>query len=207
MEGSVVTARDTMMANIKQALGPAAEASREQAGTGVPARTRGSAPQFSESLAALGGQVFEVANIAEARERVDQVIAGRSFIASAAPIVKACGFATEFSREACARAEIGITSADFALADTGTLVFLSESGESRLISLLPPCHVAIIERDKILDSLDELFARVPYPAAQSSSLVLITGPSRTGDIEMRLVRGVHGPGEIIVIVVNNVTAS
>ena len=202
-----MTARDTMMANIRQALGPAAAASREHAGTGVPARTRGSAPQFSESLAALGGQVFEVANIAEARQRVDQLIAGRSFIASSSSIVKDCGYATAFSREACARAEIGITSADFALADTGTLVFLSESGESRLISLLPPCHVAIIERDKILGSLDELFARVPYPAAQSSSMVLITGPSRTGDIEMRLVRGVHGPGEIIVIVVNNVTAS
>ena len=49
--------------------------------------------------------------------------------------------------------------------------------------------------------LDEMFSRVPLPAQRSSSMVLITGPSRTADIEQILVRGVHGPGEIHVIVV------
>ena len=60
----------------------------------------------------------------------------------------------------------------------------------------------MIERDRILSSLDELFSVVPIPGANSSAMVLITGPSRTADIEMRLVRGVHGPGEITVIIVN-----
>jgi len=61
--------------------------------------------------------------------------------------------------------------------------------------------VAVLTEDKILSSLDELFQILPLPVEQISSLVLITGPSRTGDIEQILVRGVHGPGELHVIVI------
>jgi L-lactate dehydrogenase complex protein LldG len=70
-----------------------------------------------------------------------------------------------------------------------------------MISLLPPAHIALIPRDRILSGLDELFTRLPHPGEQSSSMVLITGPSRTADIEQILVRGVHGPGVIHVVVV------
>jgi L-lactate utilization protein LutC len=102
-------------------------------------------------------------------------------------------------REHAARCDLGITSADFALADTGTLVMFSSVEEARLISLLPPVHVAVVPRQKLLSGLDELFALNPEPARRSSSMVLITGPSRTADIEQILVRGVHGPGEIHVV--------
>lgn len=70
-----------------------------------------------------------------------------------------------------------------------------------MISLLPPVHLAIVPRDRILTGLDELFTRLPQPCELTSSMVLITGPSRTADIEQILVRGVHGPGEIHVVVV------
>ncbi len=70
-----------------------------------------------------------------------------------------------------------------------------------MISLLPPAHIAVVPRDRILTGLDELFDKVPLPAERSSSMVLITGPSRTADIEQILVRGVHGPGELHVVVV------
>ncbi len=147
--------------------------------------------RFTEALTALGGSVIEVANPAEAQQKLDSMLAGKTFVTSK----------DEFSRETCSSAEFGVSSVAYALADTGTLVFLTESGEARLISLLPPRHIAMIERDRILSSLDELFSVVPKPAANSSAMVLITGPSRTADIEMRLVRGVHGPGEITVIVI------
>ena len=70
-----------------------------------------------------------------------------------------------------------------------------------MISLLPPAHIAVLPRDRILTGLDELFSRLPDPSELTSSMVLITGPSRTADIEQILVRGVHGPGEITVVVV------
>jgi len=96
---------------------------------------------------------------------------------------------------------VGISSADYALADTGTLVMLASPAEARLISLLPPVHIAVVPIERVLSGLDELFAVLPNPAAQTSSMVLITGPSRTADIEQILVRGVHGPGEIHVVLV------
>jgi L-lactate utilization protein LutC len=103
-------------------------------------------------------------------------------------------------RALCATVDIGITSADYALADTGTLVMLAGPQEARLISLLPPAHIAVVPRDRILTGLDELFTILPTPAAVTSSMVLITGPSRTADIEQILVRGVHGPGQITVVI-------
>jgi L-lactate utilization protein LutC len=59
----------------------------------------------------------------------------------------------------------------------------------------------VLPCSRILAGLDELFSVVPDPAALTSSMVLITGPSRTADIEQILVRGVHGPGQITVVLV------
>ena len=190
-----------MFSSIRGALGRSPGASTPE----PPAVRLGTFPtddlvaKFSEALRALNGKVVLAASPTDARSQLEAMLAGKRVVGSRAPILG--GIGEEYSREACAEADIGLTSADFALADTGTLVFLSESQESRLISLLPPVHIAVIERDKILTSLDELLLRVPNPSVQSSAMVLITGPSRTADIEMRLVRGVHGPGEIIVMIV------
>jgi L-lactate utilization protein LutC len=188
-----VTSRDQIFARIRDAVGrvegdacPAPPAVRLAP---VPEMDR--VRRFSDALTALGGTVIEVADAQEAQRKVQSILDGKTFVTSTNP----------FSREACAAAEIGVTSAEYALADTGSLVYLSESGEARLLSLLPPRHIAIIERDRILSSLDELLSLVPHPAALSSAMVIITGPSRTADIEMRLVRGVHGPGEVTVVVV------
>ena len=69
-----------------------------------------------------------------------------------------------------------------------------------MISLLPPVHIAVVPRERILTGLDELFTVLPDPSSVTSAMVLITGPSRTADIEQILVRGVHGPGEIHVVI-------
>jgi L-lactate dehydrogenase complex protein LldG len=146
------------------------------------------------------------------RAFVAETIAGKTAVASNAPYLAACGITEipgvrsgildrEELRALCASVDIGITSADYALADTGTLVMLASPAEARLISLLPPAHLAVVPRDRILTGLDELFTLLPNPAAVTSSMVLITGPSRTADIEQILVRGVHGPGQITVVIV------
>jgi L-lactate dehydrogenase complex protein LldG len=62
-------------------------------------------------------------------------------------------------------------------------------------------HLAVIPRECILTGLDELFTTILLPMDETSAMVLITGPSRTADIEQILVRGVHGPGEIHVVIV------
>jgi L-lactate dehydrogenase complex protein LldG len=140
----------------------------------------------------------------EAGDYVRAVVAGRTLAASKAPILAQCGIAaTDFSRETYAQVDVGITSADYALAETGSLVVLTESSESRLLSLLPPCHIAVVARSRIVENLEELLTLLPEPTAASSAMVIITGPSRTADIEMLLVRGVHGPGEIHVVILED----
>ena len=95
---------------------------------------------------------------------------------------------------------VGLTGARAALADTGTVVLASGPGCSRLASLLPPVHVAIVSQRTLYPSLPSCLAAHPDLVADSSNVVLVTGPSRTADIEMTLTHGVHGPREIHVIV-------
>ena len=164
------------------------------------------------AVEALAGRTHRAGTLQEARDLVAAELRGRDAVASNSPLLRDCGIAslpgvrsgvrdTAELRELCASAAVGITSADYALADTGSLVMLASPAEARMISLLPPAHIAVVPAKRILSGLDELFTLVPRPAEISSSMVLITGPSRTGDIEQILVRGVHGPGEITVIVV------
>lgn len=162
-------------------------------------------------LQALGGRVCRVPGPAAAAW-VREELGPRTAIASNAPYLLECGI-TQLAgvrsgiadgqqlRQICANADVGITSADYALADTGSLVMLSSPREARLISMLPPAHIAVLPCIRLLTGLDELFAVLPDPAATASSMVLITGPSRTADIEQILVRGVHGPGQVSVILV------
>jgi len=107
-------------------------------------------------------------------------------------------------KASAARADVGITGADFALADTGTLVLLSAPGKSRSASLLPPVHVALLPASRILPDLPSLLARLPRSPVlaleRGSAVTLVTGTSKTADIELSLVQGVHGPGEVHVIV-------
>jgi len=115
--------------------------------------------------------------------------------------------ARESHRDAAARAEIGVTGVDWALAETGTLVLVSGRGRPRSTSLLPATHVAVFGRDRLVESLEQvgvmLEALHVNPALSMSGAVInfITGPSRTADIELTLTRGVHGPKEVHAIFV------
>jgi L-lactate dehydrogenase complex protein LldG len=206
--------RDNILHKIRTALGRGA--GQAVADPPPPARIR--VPQVPvearlssmlERVRALAGEAVE-SN--DPRAFVALAIAGKTAVASNAPFLAECGIASLPGvrsgimdrgelRELCATVDVGITSADYALADTGTLVLLSGPQEARMISLLPPAHIAVVPRERILTGLDELFSLLPNPAEATSSMVLITGPSRTADIEQILVRGVHGPGVLSVVVV------
>jgi len=168
--------------------------------------------QLFACLEKVAGHTHRAASPAEACAYVAALTGGRPAVASNAPFLRECGVAalpgvrTDFAnreelRAACVVADFGITSADYALAATGSLVMFSSAQEARMISLAAPAHIALLPRERILTGLDELLTAIPLPAARSSSMVLITGASRTADIEQIMVRGVHGPGELYVIVV------
>jgi L-lactate dehydrogenase complex protein LldG len=90
----------------------------------------------------------------------------------------------------------GLTGTFGAIAESGSVVVVSGPGRSRLASLLPPVHIAIVRRDTICPTLPDFLQQHPRIGDQGSNLVFISGPSRTADIEMTLTRGVHGPGEV-----------
>jgi L-lactate dehydrogenase complex protein LldG len=109
-------------------------------------------------------------------------------------------------RESCFSAAVGITGADWALAETGSLVVTSQTEGSQLASLAPPVHVALYRRSQLVESLDDILDRLPIAtdsgdAAPGRSVVFVTGVSRTADIEQVLIRGVHGPRELHAILI------
>ncbi len=96
---------------------------------------------------------------------------------------------------------IGITGAIAGLADTGSLALVSGPGRARIASLLPPLHISILRVEQLHPTYAAFLAAHPHIESTGSNLVLVTGPSRTADIEMTLTRGVHGPGEVHVVLI------
>jgi L-lactate utilization protein LutC len=102
-------------------------------------------------------------------------------------------------RETFFAADVGITGVDQVVAETGTLVLATRPDQPRSASLLPPVHIAVAHRGQVLADLFDLFEQ--YSWELPACLTLITGPSKTGDIELKLVTGVHGPGELHLVLV------
>ncbi len=95
----------------------------------------------------------------------------------------------------------GLTGVQGGLADTGAVALISGPGRGRLASLLPPVHIALLPAPKIYPALPAFLSANPTAATSGSNLVFIAGPSRTGDIEMTLSMGVHGPKEVHVVII------
>jgi len=96
--------------------------------------------------------------------------------------------------------DVGISTAQAGIAETGTLMLDSQSERHRLVSLVPPVHVAIIKAADISLTLGETLAAASQDSEVSPTITFVTGPSRTADIELTLAIGVHGPQELYVII-------
>jgi L-lactate dehydrogenase complex protein LldG len=111
-------------------------------------------------------------------------------------------------RRFIADADLGVTGANLAVAETGSLVLISGAGRPRSTSLLPACHVAVFGRTALVESLAqvgvflEAWHGEAVPAWRGGAINVITGPSRTADIELTLTRGVHGPKELHAVFVD-----
>jgi L-lactate dehydrogenase complex protein LldG len=141
--------------------------------------------RFSAELAPLGAEVVTAERLAE--------LAGMSVFADAdvpAEYVKGL-----VRTEDVWSAEVGMTLADYGIADTGSLVLNAGPCRHRLASRAPPHHVAVLARAKILTASEAAIA-----ALTDRTTVFITGPSRTADIEGVIVRGIHGPRRLWVLI-------
>jgi L-lactate dehydrogenase complex protein LldG len=166
---------------------------------------------FGRQLRAVGGQLHEgfadggLAAVCGLLRRH----APRAIAASDAPEVEALQRHADLrslpwlppraAKDALFGADVGLTAAQWGVAETGTLVLDSASERHRLASLLPPVHIALLRASHVLDNLGELLKTLRRPL--SPAVTFITGPSRTADIELQLVIGVHGPRELHVVVV------
>lgn len=96
--------------------------------------------------------------------------------------------------------DAAVTTTRGGIAETGTLVLFPDVDEPRLASLLPPIHVALVNAGDIADTLGEVMAAQGWAQAMPTNLLLISGPSKTADIEQTLAYGVHGPKQLVVLV-------
>jgi L-lactate dehydrogenase complex protein LldG len=106
-------------------------------------------------------------------------------------------------KEVLSNATAGITSCDGLIAETGTVVLLSTPGEPRMLSLLPEQHIVVAPANRFTRTLEEYLGEGSSAAFSGNrgSITLVSGPSRTSDIEKTLIMGVHGPRDFGVIVI------
>ena len=151
------------------------------------------AREISAKAVALGrGIVSNMDAVGEALERADFKIVRTMPVAD---IERAA------TRSRVADADLGIVDADFAIASTGTLAVVSTPDRPSSLTLLPPASLAIVQIDRVMLNLAIVLSALGPNGVAANRLTLITGPSRTADIEKRIVLGVHGPKSLHVIVV------
>lgn len=174
--------------------------------------------RFLQELEAVGGHGRRVSNLEEAREYIVSLVRERDAkllvrwdeeelerlgvdgpLKEAGVEVVAWRDLEDF-REVAARADIGLSTAEWAIAETGSLVLTSGPGRGRTVTLLPPTYVAVISAEKVLRTVPEAIEKYAEDGVPAN-VCFHTGPSRSGDIEMSLAIGVHGPGDVHVVLV------
>jgi L-lactate dehydrogenase complex protein LldG len=96
--------------------------------------------------------------------------------------------------------DAAVTSTAGGIAETGALILRPDQKEPRLMSLIPPIHIAVLEAEKIFNTFDEAIQTENWATKMPTNIVLISGPSKTADIELTLAFGVHGPKELLVLI-------
>ncbi len=177
---------------------------------GVPDFQRGGvrdpATRFREELERLGGRAFVEPDAASAAARLRAVVdeLRPRAVTAWAPEEFAgleIGWLFAGALGSPLEADLGVTAADFAVAETGTLVLTTGPGRPRLASLAPAAHVALVPRSRLVPRLGDALAELlgDRSRAVPGAVQCITGPSRTADIENDLSIGVHGPATVTVI--------
>jgi len=185
--------------------------------------------RFKAELERLNGKVYRVTDTSSALDQLKLLIGSDSAVLTweklplpgvepflnnlsvkqvVSPLTTGDGEARKEVMQSMAKVRVGITGADAGLATTGTLVLAANSDQARLVSLLPPVHIALLPLDRLYPNLESWIASEGRQQInQSSGVTFITGPSRTSDIEMQTILGVHGSQEVHVIIYPSDTES
>jgi len=164
---------------------------------------------FKQSLESVDGHCIITTDVTDALSRIITDLKAQRLAISDSPEVEKLLYATDLEIEELGiapnahdifRFDVGISTAQAAIAETGTLVLDSSYERHRLVSLVPPVHIAIINASSICATLSDALTLLQNEQEISPAITFITGPSRTGDIELILTIGVHGPQQLYVIV-------
>jgi L-lactate utilization protein LutC len=172
------------------------------------------AARFTESLTAVGGEVRRAESLESGLCELTEIlreVGARAVVANNEPPLcdvrlaerwaelewHVVGQAEADLREFAVRADVGLSGAEAAIAETGSIVVRSGPERSRLATLLPPVHVAMVPESSLLSDLFEWSAS--FVGEMPANLTLISGPSKSADIEFELTFGIHGPKRLIVV--------
>lgn len=223
----MTTSRDTVLSRVRQALGrtdtdPVAQA---EAQAYLDAHARGPAPRFDADrilrfIRRAGDMESTVTRVSHRNEIPAAVAAYLDALELAPALVTqkahrgvcwpefadldwaGAGLSVE-ARPTVGDDRLGITGAFCAIAETGTLVVVSGAETPTATTLLPDTHVAIVSAERIVDTMEDAFALVRKERSSVPRAInMISGPSRTGDIEQTIVLGAHGPFRVHILVVN-----
>jgi L-lactate utilization protein LutC len=219
-------ARETFLETVRDAVQAGNQAGHaialpERRGVGYQGAGSDLADRFAKELKNAGGQCYRVGSTQKAVEQVaallhtldaQTILLGRGEWIDTLPIAatlteigcrvwqESPGISRADAKESLFEADAGITEVDWLIAETGSIVLTSRPGQARSLSLLPPVHIAVAHQSQLIPDLFDLFEKCTANTLPAN-VTLVTGPSKTGDIELRLVTGVHGPGEVHVVLV------
>lgn len=165
---------------------------------------------------ALGTEVYRVRGMSEARDLVGRLIkemGAQKVALSESPLLSAADLGRAVAgsgaevikgnpREVAETADVGISSFEMAVAETGTLVQDATDINRRLVSMLPPVHLALVPTGCLVATLKEAINNLAARGQVPGYVAFVSGPSRTADIERVLTIGVHGPGRLAVIFID-----
>ena len=154
--------------------------------------------QFKENVESVAGHCVITTDVADVVKQIITDLRAERVAVSDAPELAQFGVVPEASE--LFDFEVGVTKAQAAIAETGTIVLDSSCERNRLVSVVPPVHIAIVAASRIYATLADVLAMLQSGEEVSPAITFITGPSRTADIELTLTIGVHGPQELYVII-------
>jgi L-lactate dehydrogenase complex protein LldG len=228
----VTSSRDTVLGRVRQALGKTGtdQAALAEAQAYLDAHARGPAPAFDGDriprfIRRAGDMESTVARVSDRNEIPAAVAAYLDALELAPALVTQkshrgvcwpefadldwtrAGLRVE-ARPTVGDDRLGITGVFCAIAETGTLVVLSGADTPTATTLLPDTHVAIVSANRIVDTMEDAFLLIRKECGSVPRAInMISGPSRTGDIEQTIVLGAHGPFRVHILVVDSAPAS